>query len=138
MTYIIEKRLADLQPYRPNAGSFAVRLDANESFIPLPDAIKQRFAEIINEIDYRRYPDPYANDLCKAFAGVYNIQSQDVTVGNGSDELIGLIMEAFLTDGAKALVFAPDFQCTVSMHRYEEQPPLRTRKGTAYISTWTK
>lgn len=109
MTYIIEKRLSDLQPYRPNEGNFHVRLDANESFIPLPDRMKQRFAEIINEIDYRRYPDPYAADLCKAFAKVYGIESGDITVGNGSDELIGLIMETFLTDGGKALVFAPDF-----------------------------
>jgi histidinol-phosphate aminotransferase len=58
---------------------------------------------------YNRYPDAYASELCEAFAAYHGIPSELITAGNGSDELINVISEAFLKDGSKVVNIPPDF-----------------------------
>jgi histidinol-phosphate/aromatic aminotransferase/cobyric acid decarboxylase-like protein len=43
------------------------------------------------------------------FAGYYGIDPACVVAGNGSDELIAVIMGAFLRPGDKVLTFSPEF-----------------------------
>jgi|AGTN01.1.fsa_nt_gi Histidinol-phosphate/aromatic aminotransferase and cobyric acid decarboxylase len=109
MKYSIEKRLLDLEPYTPVTGEFSVRSDANESFLPLPGSIISEFKEALPKIEYNRYPDAYCKRLCTAFGEAYSVDPGDVTVGNGSDELISLITETFLSDGAPLMTLSPDF-----------------------------
>ncbi|MEG2813075.1 MAG: aminotransferase class I/II-fold pyridoxal phosphate-dependent enzyme [Oscillospiraceae bacterium] len=61
-----------------------------------------------------RYPDPYAVELCKAFGDFYNVDYKNVTAGNGSDELISLIIGAFFTQKDKIVTLDPDF----SMYKF--------------------
>lgn len=114
MKYEIEKRLLDMIPYKPIEGKFKVRLDANESFFSLPKNILNEFVHSLEEIDFNRYPDPYSKEICEKFAKSHNIDVDSVIAGNGSDELINLIIQVFIKDGDKVLTLAPDF----SMYRF--------------------
>lgn len=107
--YSINGKLAALQPYDPITGSYDVRLDANESCLSLPDNIKKSVLEAMMTVEYNRYPDPYAERLCSKFAEYYGVPSEFVTAGNGSDELIGVIIASFLQKGEKILTFDKDF-----------------------------
>ena len=107
--YSINGKLAALQPYEPITGAYEVRLDANESCLPLPEDIKKSVLEAVSEVEYNRYPDPYAEKLCRKFSEYYGIPSECVTAGNGSDELIGVIVASFLQKGDKILTFEKDF-----------------------------
>lgn len=104
--YSFPKKLKNLTPYNPISGEYKIRLDANESFINLD---KDIYKIAIDEILLNRYPDPFAKRLCKAFADFYEISSENITVGNGSDELISVIVNAFLPKKARVLTFSPDF-----------------------------
>ena len=41
--------------------------------------------------DFNRYPDPLAAGLCRQYAAVYGISADNLTVGDGSDELISIL-----------------------------------------------
>lgn len=107
--YQLTRKLRELKPYEPVVGSYAVRLDANESCFDLNGTVKKRVLEKISAIAFNRYPDPLANGVCAAFADYYEINPECVTAGNGSDELISVIAGCFFEKGDTVLTFTPDF-----------------------------
>lgn len=109
MSYQLNRKLAELIPYEPLQGEYRVRLDANESFLPVDKRVLNDVAESLGSCRLNRYPDPYCNDLCKCFADYYGVDPAHVTVGNGSDELINIIVNCFSLKGEKVLCFTPDF-----------------------------
>lgn len=117
MSYELNKKIRELEPYEPINGTYKIRLDANECPENYPDFIKEEIKNAIDTIDFNRYPDPLAEKVVTAFADYYGINPKYVTAGNGSDELIFLIEAAFMEKGDRMLCVAPDFQCTNSIHQ---------------------
>ncbi|MBQ5368744.1 MAG: histidinol-phosphate aminotransferase family protein [Peptococcaceae bacterium] len=109
MAYQLPEKLRTLEPYQPIIGQFNVRLDANESFISLPDNIRKEIAEKVAQIDFNRYPDPYAVELCSKFANYFNVPSDLVVATNGSDELLFLLTSCFSDAGDTLMMVKPDF-----------------------------
>lgn len=114
MAYEIGSKAKNLPAYDPICGTFSIRLDANESFITPDETLMNEIRAAVSKIAFNRYPDPYAVKLCKAFADYYGVDSSLVTAGNGSDELISVIMSAFLQQGDSVMTFSPDF----SMYKF--------------------
>lgn len=112
--YQLNEKIRNLKPYDPISGEYAVRLDANESFFGLPEDLRQEFAHIASELVLNRYPDPLSTEVCKAFADYYQVPAENVTAGNGSDELISIICNSFLEKCDAFLTLEPDF----SMYRF--------------------
>lgn len=102
-------KLTKLKAYDPITGSYAVRLDANESYFDLPQVFKSKIADQIEQISFNRYPDPIATEVVEAFADYYGIPAECVTAGNGSDEIITLLLGTFMSKGQKIVTVAPDF-----------------------------
>ncbi|MBQ2776759.1 MAG: histidinol-phosphate transaminase, partial [Peptococcaceae bacterium] len=109
MTYQLPEKLRNMEPYQPNTGVFHVRLDANESFISLPDDIRKEIGEKVSQIDFNRYPDPCATELCVIFRRFFNVPSDLVVAANGSDELLFLLTSCFSDAGDKLMMVKPDF-----------------------------
>lgn len=109
MAYQIPEKLRTLEPYQPITGQFSVRLDANESFISLPENIRKEIGDKISRIDFNRYPDPYAVELCEKFAHYFGVPSNLVVAANGSDELLSLLTSCFSDAGDKLMMVKPDF-----------------------------
>lgn len=107
--YNLNDKIRNLVPYEPVSGNFKIRLDANESCFNLPDDMMRKIKEKIASVDFNRYPDPMAAGVCDAFADYYGIDADNVTAGNGSDELISIIMQAFMMKGETLLTIEPDF-----------------------------
>ena len=112
--YELNTKIRDLEPYEPLKGELNIRLDANESFLPLPEEIKEKAMCAVAGTALNRYPDPTAYALCAAFAQRYGVPVENVAAGNGSDELISVIMQSFLMKGEKYGVILPDF----SMYKF--------------------
>ena len=107
--YEIPERLKNIDFYDPVTKPFRIRLDANESFLELPDSIRTEVAQAVSNIDFNRYPDPMAEKLCEKFGEFFQVQPKFLTAGNGSDELISLIVLNFLEKGDTMLTVMPDF-----------------------------
>ena len=109
MAYKLRPDLDNIKPYAPSEGGFSVRLDANESPFDLPEGLKQALAKAAAELSYNRYPDPSSRALTDAYAGYIGVPQACVAAGNGSDELISLIIQTFLREGESLIVCPPDF-----------------------------
>ncbi len=107
--YELPEKLKNLVPYHPLSGSYEIRLDANESFIVPPDWLKKKIVDAVTSVAFNRYPDPYCVELCERFAAFFGIDAQFVAAGNGSDELISLIVASFSSPGETMVVVKPDF-----------------------------
>lgn len=109
MTYQLNEKVKNLIPYDPIMGDYRIRLDANESFIDPGEILREQILSAVSGIEFNRYPDPTATELCGKFAQFYGVDPSCVVAGNGSDELITVILGAFLRPGDRLLTFSPDF-----------------------------
>lgn len=110
----LNEKVKNLTPYEPISGNYEIRLDANESFLTFPESIENEMVEALKNSALNRYPDPNATKLVEGFSKYFGVNPQCVTAGNGSDEIISVIMNAFLQKGDKILTLEPDF----SMYRF--------------------
>ena len=110
----LNEKVKNLTPYEPISGTYEIRLDANESFLTFPKEIEEEMVDALRNSALNRYPDPMATKLVNGFSKYFNVNPDCVTAGNGSDEIISVIMNAFLQKGDKILTLEPDF----SMYRF--------------------
>jgi len=105
----ISEKLLNMSPYDPTENKYSVKLDANESFIELPPVIKAKMLSAIAEVAENRYPDPSCRVLREAASKIYNVPDKNIVCGNGSDELLSIIISSFNMKGDKIMTAAPDF-----------------------------
>lgn len=84
--------LEALSPFSYCGTGYPVRLDANESCLPLPEAIAKEIAAGVAKLDLSRYPDDKTVALRRAFADAFSVDADCVVPGNGSDELINMLV----------------------------------------------
>jgi len=109
LSYNLNDKIKNLVPYTPDTNKYRIRLDANESFITPDEQVWQQIINAVSAVAINRYPDPFATDLCKAFADYYEISSENVTAANGSDELLFIIACCFANSGNVIMNATPDF-----------------------------
>lgn len=109
MAYEVNEKIRELVPYQPIMGNYKIRLDANESFLVPDSEILKAIQNDADSVAFQRYPDPFALELCDAFAKAYDVNIENVVAGNGSDELISLLFSSFLMKGESAVTLSPDF-----------------------------
>lgn len=129
MSYNLNDKIKNLVPYEPISGEYNVRLDANECTLNYDSVFMDTVDKVIHNLDFNRYPDPLCKELRKSFADFYEIDYKNVTVGNGSDELIFLIESAFMKKGDKLLVTAPDFSMYEFYSSITENPCVKFQKN---------
>ena len=87
-----------------------IKLDAMENPYGWPESVKRAWAEVLVGIDINRYPDAAADDLRQLLHGYMGVpKTMGLMLGNGSDELIQIILMALSTNGAKVLAPVPTF-----------------------------
>ena len=131
MPYVPNKMQGKV-PYEPVMGDFRVRLDANESPFDLPETIKTAFAEDLLTLPVNRYPDPTSRAVREAFAARYGINAAHVVAGNGSDELIGVIVSALMQKGDRLAVATPEFSMYAQYAEVSENTVCYHKKGKDY------
>ncbi len=71
-----------------------IKLNTNENPYPPSPRVIDAIRNAANE-DLRLYPDPNGDELRKVIASYYGLNSEQVFVGNGSDEILGFTFGAF-------------------------------------------
>ena len=93
----------------PAAGDY-IKLDAMENPWPMPAAINQLWRESLAALQLNRYPDPQAGEVVQRLRVVMGIpDAVTVIPGNGSDELIQVIMMALAGENRVVLAPSPSF-----------------------------
>ena len=97
---LTRKNIQELAPYSSArdeySGTDGIFLDANENSFGTLEP------EVLN-----RYPDPYQKKLKNKLANYYEVESENLFLGNGSDEAIDLMMRAFCEPREDNLLIMP-------------------------------
>lgn len=106
---LIKTEIRELYPYKVDETCCAIKLDANENPYPLPDELKVKVRNALNEISLNRYPDPYAGELKGLISRWLSVPEECLMLGNGSDELIQAILIATSWGSPTVVVPSPTF-----------------------------
>jgi histidinol-phosphate aminotransferase len=98
--------ILDIIPYKGGEAKVegvtkVAKLSSNES--PLGPSAKAVAAYMALAAEMHRYPDGGHGHLRDALAAVWGIPADRIVIGNGSDELIGLLVRAFAGPGDEVL-----------------------------------
>lgn len=96
---LCRKNILELQPYscarEEYQGKQAIFLDANEN--PY-------------DTGYNRYPDPYQREVKKKLGSLKQVATENLVLGNGSDEIIDLLVRSFCEPARdNMIVFSPGY-----------------------------
>src|SRR5450631_4324840 len=87
-----------------------IKLEANENPFALPGAVKARVEAALAKVPLNRYPDGASDALRATLRRALGIpDALGLIVGNGSDELIQLVLTALARPGATVLAPEPTF-----------------------------
>ncbi len=98
-----------MKEYVPDTSNPKIKLDANESPYPTPKSVLDAIKKEVSFDDINRYPDPEMKELLSAYGRHIGVSPDKIVAGDGSDELISLIINTFLCEGGKILICEPDF-----------------------------
>lgn len=106
----VREEIQALAPYAVHPAAGLVKLDAMENPYGWPDELTQPWLEAIAGAALNRYPDPRAQGLQPVLRAALGIpDAADMLLGNGSDELIQIIIMALARPGAVVLAPEPTF-----------------------------
>ena len=128
---LIRDAVASMTPYSPPEDPYrlarrlgipvnrVIKLDANENPYGASPKVNEALAEFGS---YHIYPDPdqeHARDVLSSYVGV---SPEYLFLGNGSDELIDLLMRAVLNPGDEVVDFSPTFGVYAFVAQQYEAP----------------
>jgi histidinol-phosphate aminotransferase len=103
---LFRKEVLAMSAYKVADARGLIKLDAMENPYSWPEDIKASWLETLKDCPLNRYPDPEARQLTATIKRLNQIPDQfDVLLGNGSDEIIQLLLMALPPN---ACVLAPD------------------------------
>ena len=114
-----------LHPYvpghQPAPGSRVIKLNTNEN--PYPPS--QRAMDVLRELDadgLRRYPHPRGDEFRQAVAEVLEVDPAWVLPGNGSDDLLTMLVRAVAGPGQPVVYPAPTYVLYRTLAEIQEAP----------------
>jgi len=108
---LVRKEVLELSLYKAEQtlNERTVKLDLNENFTVESDALRKLLFDACQEIDVRRYPPPYGDFVIKSLSSFLGFSESKISVGNGGDEILDLIMKIFAERNSKVLLVEPTF-----------------------------
>ncbi|MGV0026218.1 histidinol-phosphate transaminase [Phormidesmis priestleyi] len=116
---------------QPKHGSGIIKLNSNENpYPPSPKAI-----EALGAIDgecLRRYPNPYGNEFRKAVSHVLEIPLDWIIVGNGSDDLLNIVIRACAEPGRAVVYPTPTYVLYQTLTQIQAAEMVEISYGEQY------
>ena len=98
MSVYFRKNIAALAGYVPGEqprDENVVKLNTNENPYPPSPRVLAALRKAINR-SLRLYPEPLADSLRAVAADVYGVKPENILAGNGSDEILSILMRSFV------------------------------------------
>ena len=107
---LVREEVLALAAYHVGEAAGMVKLDAMENPYALPQELRREIAELAAGAAINRYPNPQAPELKARLRQTMAIpEAFDILLGNGSDELIHIMVQALARPGAVVLAPEPTF-----------------------------
>ena len=101
-----------------------IKLNTNEN--PYPPSPKV-YAALRRSIaaSLRLYPPPMSESICAAAAAAYGIKADNVLAGNGSDELLAIVLRCFVDAGQRVAYPVPTYSLYDTLVEIQAAVPAR-------------
>jgi histidinol-phosphate aminotransferase len=107
---LLRPEIRALKPYHVPEASGFIKLDAMENPYTWPETLKEEWLARLHDVPINRYPDPSARALrAKLKEALAVPDGMELLLGNGSDELIQLILMGVARPDAVVLAPQPTF-----------------------------
>lgn len=112
---LVQKEVQDISCYEvktitgQKSEDNLVKLNLNENFAMPRDFVQKLVLEACKTVDVRAYPPPRGSQAIAAISDFLGIDSSEVAVANGADEIMDLLMKVFIRKGSKIMVAEPTF-----------------------------
>lgn len=95
--------------YINSCSEYQVKLDSNEIYLEMDANILMKMKTCLTSVELHRYPENEMATIRELYAKYAKAESKNIIVGNGSDEVIELVVSMIIKQGKKALSLGPDF-----------------------------
>ncbi|MFW5749952.1 MAG: histidinol-phosphate transaminase [Halanaerobium sp.] len=132
---LLRPEVKAISPYHGEKDDYEVKinLSGNESPFDLPEKIKEEFKTEFDQHDINRYPEIYSERLQQKLASYLSrelkksVSTEEIIIGNGSDEILDILIRSFVEPGDVVLSQSPTFSMyqyftELSGGKYEEVP----------------
>jgi histidinol-phosphate aminotransferase len=107
---LVRPEILALKAYPVPNSAGMVKLDAMENPYTLPEDLRRELAGVLARVDVNRYPTPTPQKLLDALARRMDVpRGMKLLLGNGSDELIQIVITALARPGAALMYPSPTF-----------------------------
>ncbi|MDQ6971227.1 MAG: histidinol-phosphate transaminase [Mariprofundaceae bacterium] len=117
---MIRNDIRSITAYHVPDSSGLIKLDAMENPYPLPDSLRSEWSKLIARSNINRYPDADMAGLRGRIAGLEGVQPEQVLIGNGSDEIIQMLLMA--ADQGACAIPKPTFVMYETIARWLKRP----------------
>lgn len=101
---IIKKNVRGQNAYAIEERECAIKMDANENPYALSPALRKELFDTLSRIPLNRYPAAGSPSLRRLFAKKYHVHENMILIGNGSDELIQVLLTALVASSKRGVV----------------------------------
>lgn len=133
---LLRSTVRALKPYTPFQNVPPVRMDLNEAPADVDPVLKTEALAALAGADWSRYPGAEARAFAADLAQADGWIPEGVLLGNGSNELLQVLLMAALEPGARAVFAAPSFSLYSTQARAHgaalTEVPLRDGPGTPF------
>ncbi len=109
--YPVKEHIERLKAYEPGRqprdGQRVVKLNTNENPYPPSPWVEEALREETDAL--RLYPDPGSRRLRETAASLYGVAPEQVLCGNGSDEILGILLRTFTSPGDPIGYYEPSY-----------------------------
>ena len=105
----IKPEVKALKAYTLKEVPHRIKLNQNENPFDLPPELKAEFYARLDRLDWARYPEFTGTTITKRLAEWAGWQPEGVLAGNGSNELLQVLMTSTLGPGTTLLIPVPTF-----------------------------
>jgi histidinol-phosphate aminotransferase len=107
---VIREDIRAISAYPVQHAEGMVKLDAMENPYGLPQWLREEIARAVLDADLNRYPDPEAPALKSQLRRLMGIPvGAEIILGNGSDEIIAMVINAVASPGSVVMAESPSF-----------------------------
>lgn len=107
---LIRPEIQALKAYHVPDATGLIKLDAMENPYSWPEAVRREWLDTLQQVALNRYPDPDARRLRERLRVALGVPpDMGLVLGNGSDELIQIVLMAVSKPGATVLAPTPTF-----------------------------
>jgi histidinol-phosphate aminotransferase len=131
---LVRPEIQAMSAYHVPPASGMIKLDAMENPWPWPESLRSQWLEQLRTVQLNRYPDPSAQALQPVLREAMGVPaSAAVVLGNGSDELIQMIIQTVAAPGRVVLAPEPTFV----MYRQIAQVAGMTFRGVSLLADFS-